>query len=355
MPFRLSCGHISQDEATICSTCTRNQDQINSIAPKQWLKHVIPQNKFTMVIFYRGKWCIGCETYLKSITDSNVATQIRKAGGELYAVCAQKPEEVDETTKEWRTNFGLKSDHKNILVKKYDMGIMKIESSKLAKLKELVWSKLKFKVQPTNHEEGVAQPGLLVFNQEGSIIYSWKSPQLANNFFGGIHRINPSDVLKITEFYYGNETVLRSISMYCGKHLVEVFGVVMQNIEVRQTFGNHLKAEHAEEGLEFIDLVDKLDSKTTKDQLTEIYNKFIPQDSSKELNIPSYLRKEVTKALEEKCESGMFAQVYEHVYQTLATDSFKRFSMTEKFLSIAPKIIPQCFTSEVEECSKSNL
>merc|ERR1719487_2733108 len=100
-------------------------------------------------------------------------------------------------------------------------------------------------------------PGVLVFKQDGSIMYKWVAEAKENNFMGGVKRVNPSDVLKIVEFYFNNPTVVDSIKAYTINNRTEIMDTVLNNSRGRILFRDHLRREFNEEALEFIVDVDQ--------------------------------------------------------------------------------------------------
>ena len=132
------CFHTGNGE--LCTACDRNKALIRSSSvPDEWLQSAVTNSKFTVVIFYRGTWCIGCQSYLKSIT--SLVEAVRNAGGEIYAVCSQQQHEVDQTAVAWNLNYDLVSDPQNTLAKKYEVGIMNATGEKMEHYKALVRKK----------------------------------------------------------------------------------------------------------------------------------------------------------------------------------------------------------------------
>ncbi|KAL0489376.1 regulator of G-protein signaling [Acrasis kona] len=336
------CGHIILNGLDSCEKCMKSREFIDNNTPLGWLSKVLPQNRFTILIFYRGKWCSGCQTYLQQ-TDP-IVSEIRNSGGDIYAICAQSQKEVEITQKDWKLHYQLVADPKNVIAKKYNMGVMNQKGKKFSKFFEVLSEYLNKTPEIPKMEDGIAMPALLVFKQDGSILYSWKSKPLENNLFGGLNRINPADVLKIVQFYFSNESVVDSVKQYVRKNSYDTFLQILNDKEGLKLFNNHLKKEFNSESLEFILDVDQL--RSHQDGADDIFASYIPGGANKELNLPGTIRKLVTSEFNAGSKIGAFNPAYEHVKFSLSEDSFNRFVNTEDFIRIAGRIIPQCFTSE---------
>jgi hypothetical protein len=330
-----------------CIICERNEKQLKSQTPLEWVDTVVAQNFFTMIILFRGTACIGGETYLRNITQANIAQEIRKLGGELYAVCAQKPSVVKQQAKE--TNFGLFVDSKNLISKKYELGVIQQET-----LKDKILDKLKLK-----REESNEQPGFLLLSNEGSIVFQWRQAKITAVF--DTVRVNATDMRKIAQFYYSHPDKIQAVSNFAKKNISETYRIIMSDEEARMLFRQHLIVEHSEESLDFIEQVDLLQAEEEKKKelhqtMSAIFELYIQQASLRELNIPSPMRKTAMDSWRdlrsaEKAETTIFRPIYEHVSQTLQSDSFKRFIQTEEFTNVAIKIMPTKFASKIEEIS----
>jgi peroxiredoxin len=337
-----SCGHAATSDST-CQTCENSRKLIQENEPLSWVGKVHNNYRFTVLVFYRGKWCSRCQLYLQQIDP--IVNQIRASGGEIFAVCAQRTEVVEATRQEWDLRYDLVADPKNVLGKKFNINVMKTRGKAFNQLIGYIKQHYTTKNELPEDNAVVAQPGLVVLNQDGSVLYSWKSEPCAKNYQGAINRINPSDVLQIVQFYFSNASIVESVKLYVQKNLYNTFITVLNDPEGTIAFTKHLQKEFNEESLEFIHDMDQLKSK--KNDADKIYLSYIMGGAPKELNLPGSVRRLVDSEFKGGNKIDALLPAYEHVKITLSADSFNRFVQTQEFVKVATRIIPQCFTSEV--------
>jgi peroxiredoxin len=313
--------------------------------PKSWLKKAYKNERFTILIFYRGQWCTGCQTYLQQITP--IVPEIKKAGGQIFGICAQDRTAVNDTREEWQLNYELVPDPKNILVKKYGMGILKQTSKKWKRLVEMITKVKNCEPELPVYDAGVAMPGVLVLKQDGTVLYKWVAEAKETNFMGGYKRVNPSDVLKIVDFYFKNSSILESVQQATINNRTDIMDALLNDANAKKAFKEHLKKEYNEEALEFIEDVAQLQKCNTTDPIA-VYDTYIPTTAPKAVNIPGSIRRGVADMYKTKGYEA-FVPAKEHVKFCLGEDAFNRFVKTEEFLELAPQFIPQCFTSESTE------
>ncbi len=270
---------------------------------------------------------------------------IKNAGGEIYAICGQSQQAVDETQKDWQLSYQLIADPSHALVKKYNMGTLNSKGGKFNKLVSLL-EKLYQQPKgnfPQPEEEEIAMPGVLVFKQDGTVLYKWTAQAKQNNLMGGLNRVNPADVLKIVKFYFANASIVDSVKDHVKHNMYDTFQAVLADPDGRIMFRNHLRKEFNEEALEFLGDVEQYKTKVGSGD--SIYVSYIPGGSPKELNLPGSVRRKVDEQYH-KGDKDAFDDAYSHVKVSLGEDSFARFTNTEDFIRLATKIVPTCFTSE---------
>jgi hypothetical protein len=254
---------------------------------------------------------------------------------------------VQNTRGDWGLHYELVADPKNLLCKKYSMGVMKQSSHKWARFVTLLTEYKKgVKQNIPEYDDGVALPGVLVMKQDGSILYKWVAQPKETNFMGGFNRVNPADVLEIVKFYFANPTIVDSVKAYVVNNMYDTFILVLGDPEGKILFRNHLRKEFNEEALEFITDVEQLKQKQGNSE--NLYVTYIPGGAPKEINLPGAIRKQVYNTYKSKGYDA-FEPAYEHIKFSLSEDSFNRFVNTEEFIKLATKIIPQVFTSEATD------
>ncbi|MFK7898870.1 MAG: hypothetical protein AB8G23_23775 [Myxococcota bacterium] len=115
---------------------------------------------------------------------SDVADQIRAAGGELYGVTSEPQSLADRAQAEWKLDFACVGDpHQEIPETARDRGWLEIFVQ--TRLDFLRQSAKDFEV---THPKGYFQPGVLVLSREGRVLYRWRSVPSRKNVGGAMVR-----------------------------------------------------------------------------------------------------------------------------------------------------------------------
>ena len=352
-----SCGHAESND-TGCTRCKEKRElmDIAKKDPLRWLEQVVPNSRFTVLFFYRGTWCGNCPLYLRQINDN--ITEIRKLGGEAYAISSQEQQFIDQMKQTTEVDYDLISDSKCLLGKKFGVKITKKNGFAFRVMQRIIKGALKSTDSYDHyHDDGITQPAVVVLDNNGGIIYKWVTPALFKTGFGMFDRIDPEEVMEVVRFYFSQPTLVGSVIEYCNQNAAKVFDATLTNPELRALFELHLKKEYSIESLEFVDqaqefqqLLEKQKSSlltkksTVAKKESNIYCMFIPERAPKELNIPGEIRKNVQDSIEnhkkkvESFEQHAFALVLQHIKTMLISDSFMRFVRKEQFASVASKL-----------------
>jgi peroxiredoxin len=337
-----NCGH--KGRGVSCHKCQQCKYLCMDYAkqPERWLESITSKSRFTVLLFYRGSWCGNCSIYMKEA--NQIIRQIRELGGEAYAISSQNEKFVTEMKVDCDIDFEFFSDTECILAKKYDMKIVKKGSkvfnvfSRLAKRAHIEHMVLPF------HDDGISQPGVVVIDDEGRVIYKCITPVTERSAYGMFDRADPKDVLEILKFYYSKPEIASSVQQYVIDNKSRAFEMVLADENLRMMFMKHLKKEFASESLEFLIDVEKFRSDTSLEAY--IIGTYIG-DGDKGLNIPSTLRKEVEEfmAAEERVDSFedhiLFA-VYHFVLDMLQRDNFMRFIQRQEYIEYMLATAPKC-------------
>lgn len=150
----------------------------------EWIDTELAKHEFITLVFYRGFWCPPCRLELLSYQKNGIVNNIRKAGGEIYGITSEPHTLAENAHKEWGTDFNHIGDpHHEILADIHNRGWLSL----------FVWNYVpKFRKevsQNLSHPNGIYQPGVLVVNREGRVLYRWRSIPNNQNVGGAISRV----------------------------------------------------------------------------------------------------------------------------------------------------------------------
>ncbi len=313
---------------------------------------IIKENRFTILVFYRGGWCSVCKDQLCKINP--LYSKIKKMGGEIIAISAESYDTSVETFQDLNLSFPLLSDEKNNLAKKYKVEITDRKASIWDKFLTIA-KKAGANVSPlqkaNTYQEGMSQPAIVVFDQTGDLIFSWKKFPLLKNYYGATDRMAVEDVLNIVEFMLSPTYTESRLKIKDGKDS-ELFEHIIITQKLKEKFIAHLKKEYNYELLEFVDDVRQFEKAVTLEEKTKlanlIFDTYIIDSSKKELNLASHVRNHLVQFFgkdQEVCPpSNLFHESLMHAKTILYTDCFNRFKKTKDFYEMV-KDIPQFFTT----------
>jgi len=352
----VDCGH-PEYSSTVDGECTRckQKDEKLKLARKKmmakWVQTITPLSKFTVLFFYRGTWCGNCPLYLRQVNDC--MKDIRSMGGEVYAICSQEQQFVDQMKETAELDFDLISDTKCELGKKYNLKISKKGGYAFKVMQRIIRSALKTSdFYDSSHDDGITQPAVVVLDNQSNIIYKWVTPASLKSGYGMFDRIEPVEVMDVLKFHFSHTDLVTSVTTYCSENSAQVFSMTMGDPTLRALFAQHLRNEFSSESIEFLDEVEDFIKslnknknlvKKMKDREYSIYSTYIPEQAPKELNLPHELRTTVSKELSTELspEDHVFNDVSEFVRRLLQCDSFSRFVKKRMFVDAAVTLIPQ--------------
>jgi peroxiredoxin len=360
----VSCFHSdNQNNTSSCPICDRNKENLLLAKSKgitEWLDTIVPLSRFTCLFFYRGTWCGNCPLYLSSVNDC--MREIRQLGGEVYAVCSQEWQYIDQMKSATQVDYDLLSDNKCLLAKKYSLKITQKSGFAFKVMQKIIRGALKSTDSYDRfHDDGISQPAVLVLDNKGNVIYRWVTPALFKTGFGMFDRVEPVDVLQVVRFYFSQPNLAQSIISYCTQNTAQVFEIVLSDETLKKLFIEHLTSEFNNESMEFVEQVEQFEQllekhkkeKQLKKTESTIFNTFIPARAPKELNIPGNMRRAIVSELEHKTilpssfEDHVYSSARTYVKSMLMTDSFMRFIKKEKFANAAVKVIPDLMSNKI--------
>src|SRR5437762_2103191 len=96
------------------------------------LKKII-KNQPTVLIFYRGGWCVYCNTQLSQL--KQIEQPLQKLGYQIVAVSPDKVEKIRETLKKYDLEYMVVSDSDAAAIKAFGLAF-KVDDATLAKYKK---------------------------------------------------------------------------------------------------------------------------------------------------------------------------------------------------------------------------
>eukprot|EP01027_Heterolobosea_sp_BB2_P017846 GEZU01025240.1.p1 GENE.GEZU01025240.1~~GEZU01025240.1.p1 ORF type:complete len:196 (+),score=38.65 GEZU01025240.1:166-753(+) len=169
------------------------RDVFSRESMKTW-KQRIAASKFVVLIFYRGEFCLTCQSYIKGWNELN--QEVNSYGGRVYGVSAQSQEFVDEAKRKWDIAFDMVSDPDNELAEHLGVAVdYKGKPSYTNFLKAMTHFRPNVAIDSTL-QKAVIQPAVIVVSQDFTLLYKWILVPRAKNFFGAFDRPKPKYIWK---------------------------------------------------------------------------------------------------------------------------------------------------------------
>ncbi|MGD1913254.1 MAG: peroxiredoxin family protein [Rivularia sp. (in: cyanobacteria)] len=139
-------------------------------------------NNFTVKVFFRGDWCPWCSGYLKDFNDQAL-DKIQELGGQVIGITSQAG---NQSQKQLGLNFNIQIDEENIEAKKYGIFITPKAESHLKDVDGV-------------YPNGMVQPGVIIEDSEGKILYKWAIVPSEMNMGGASDRPLVADIVASLE------------------------------------------------------------------------------------------------------------------------------------------------------------
>lgn len=134
-------------------------------------------NKFIVKVFFRGDWCPWSNAYLRDF-DATV-DKIRALGGDVLGITSQ---EGNKSKQNNNLSFDVLVDNKNIEAKKYDIFITAQQDVPNADAIDF-------------YAYGMVQPGVVIEDSNGRILYRWAIDPNEMNLGGASDRPLVKDIV----------------------------------------------------------------------------------------------------------------------------------------------------------------
>lgn len=138
-------------------------------------------NSFTIKVFFRGDWCPWCNAYLRDF--NNQLDTVSKLGGQIVGITSQAG---NQSAANNNLDYEVLVDEENAEAKKYGIVVTPKENSPL-------------KDAPDVYPNGMVQPGVVIEDAQGKVLYSWAIVPSEMNFGGATDRPLVSDIIGALE------------------------------------------------------------------------------------------------------------------------------------------------------------
>lgn len=136
---------------------------------------------FTIKVFFRGDWCPWCNAYLRDFNDH--LDTIKALGGTIVGITSQAG---NQSAANNNLRFGIVVDEANIEARKHDIFITPKEETPLKDVDGV-------------YPNGMVQPGVVIEDADGKVLYRWAIVPSEMNLGGASDRPLVSDILGALE------------------------------------------------------------------------------------------------------------------------------------------------------------
>ncbi|MEO0836158.1 MAG: redoxin domain-containing protein [Cyanobacteria bacterium J06642_3] len=112
-------------------------------------------SNFTVKVFFRGDWCPWCSGYLKDF--DKALPKIQELGGKVIGITSQAENQSKENL---GLNFDVQIDGENIEAQKYGIVITSKSETPLKDVEGI-------------YPNGMVQPGVVIEDSKGNVLYLW--------------------------------------------------------------------------------------------------------------------------------------------------------------------------------------
>ncbi|MEM9449793.1 MAG: redoxin domain-containing protein [Cyanobacteria bacterium P01_E01_bin.6] len=139
-------------------------------------------SNFIVKVFFRGDWCPWCSGYLQDFNEKALH-KIQELGGNVVGITSQVG---NQSQKKLDLNFDIQIDEKNIEAKKYGIFITPKAETPLKDVDGV-------------YPNGMVQPGVVIEDSEGKILYKWAIVPSEMNLGGASDRPLVEDIVSSLE------------------------------------------------------------------------------------------------------------------------------------------------------------
>ena len=135
-------------------------------------------HSFTIKVFFRGDWCPWCNAYLRDFNE-HALERVQALGGRIVGITSQ----VDNKSKAKNgLDFEIIVDPSNAEAEKHGIFITPKDQTPLADV-------------PGVYENGMVQPGVVIEDRDGRVLYRWAIDPNTMNLGGATDRPLVTDII----------------------------------------------------------------------------------------------------------------------------------------------------------------
>ncbi len=136
---------------------------------------------FTIKVFFRGDWCPWCNGYLRDF--NNHLETVQRHGGTIVGITSQAGNRSKANN---GLGFDIVVDEGNVQAEKYNIFVTSKEDTPLRDVDGV-------------YPNGMVQPGVVIEDAAGTILYRWAIVPSEMNFGGATDRPLVSDIIGALE------------------------------------------------------------------------------------------------------------------------------------------------------------
>lgn len=149
---------------------------------------------FTIKVFFRGDWCPWCNAYLRDFNSH--LDQVASLGGKIVGITSQKG---NQSAVNNDLGFDIRVDEDNVEALKYGIFITPKEETPLKDVEGM-------------YPGGMVQPGVVIEDADGEVLYRWAIVPSEMNLGGASDRPLVTDILAALETILAGGETPRNIS-----------------------------------------------------------------------------------------------------------------------------------------------
>lgn len=150
-------------------------------------------HKFIVKVFFRGDWCPWCSGYLLDFNDKALG-KIRELGGDIVGITSQAGNTSQASL---GLDFGVLIDEENIEAQKYSVVVTPKAESPLKDVDGV-------------YPNGMVQPGVVIEDSDGKVLYKWAIIPAEMNFGGAKDRPLVTDITASLEQILAGKEISQS-------------------------------------------------------------------------------------------------------------------------------------------------
>lgn len=144
--------------------------QLRTAAGESVSSSSLLDDKYTVLIFYRGGWCPYCNKHMKGLR--KIEGQLTEAGYQIVAISPDKPDEISKSLSKHKMGYSLLSDSKLALTSSLGLDFQVDEKT----IKKYKMYGINLEKSSGESHKRLPVPAVLLINPDREIIFSYVNP-----------------------------------------------------------------------------------------------------------------------------------------------------------------------------------